>query len=72
MNAQSNAREHMITLIPGDGIGPEITRVVVRILEATGVKFLWEEHLAGAEAYGDTRSTYRARSINPSNAIVLP
>ncbi len=45
------AREHQVTLIPGDGIGPEITRVVVRILEATGVKFRWEESLAGAEAY---------------------
>ncbi|MGC1783065.1 MAG: isocitrate/isopropylmalate dehydrogenase family protein [Acidobacteriaceae bacterium] len=51
MNAQATAREHSITLIPGDGIGPEITRVVVRILEATGVKFRWEEHLAGAEAF---------------------
>jgi len=51
MTAQSTATEHRITLIPGDGIGPEITRVVVRILEATGVKFQWDEHLAGAEAY---------------------
>jgi isocitrate dehydrogenase (NAD+) len=51
MNASSAAREHQVTLIPGDGIGPEITRVVVRILEATGVKFHWEESLAGAEAY---------------------
>lgn len=51
MNAQPTAREHQITLIPGDGIGPEITRAVVRILEATGVKFRWDEHLAGAEAY---------------------
>lgn len=51
MNAHPASREHTITLIPGDGIGPEITRVVVRILEATGVKFRWEEHLAGAEAF---------------------
>jgi isocitrate dehydrogenase (NAD+) len=51
MTAQSTATEHKVTLIPGDGIGPEITRVVVRILEATGVKFQWDEHLAGAEAY---------------------
>ena len=51
MNAQSTATAHKVTLIPGDGIGPEITRVVVRILEATGVKFEWDEHLAGAEAY---------------------
>jgi isocitrate dehydrogenase (NAD+) len=42
---------HRITLIPGDGIGPEVTNAVVRILEATGVKFDWESYAAGAEAY---------------------
>ncbi len=42
---------HTITLIPGDGIGPEVTNAVVRILEATGVKFHWESFAAGAEAY---------------------
>lgn len=51
MHGPSTVREHSVTLIPGDGIGPEITRVVVRILEATGVKIKWEESLAGAEAY---------------------
>ena len=40
-----------ITLIPGDGIGPEVTRAVVRILEQTGIKFEWEEFSAGADAY---------------------
>jgi len=38
-------------LIPGDGIGPEVTNAVTRILEATGVKFEWESYPAGAEAY---------------------
>ncbi|MFZ0804378.1 MAG: isocitrate/isopropylmalate dehydrogenase family protein [Terriglobales bacterium] len=42
---------HRITLIPGDGIGPEVTRATVRILEATGVKFAWESFAAGAEAF---------------------
>jgi isocitrate dehydrogenase (NAD+) len=42
---------HKITLIPGDGIGPEVTRAAVRILEATGVKFEWETFIAGAEAF---------------------
>jgi len=42
---------HKITLIPGDGIGPEVTRATVRILEATGVKFEWETFMAGAEAF---------------------
>jgi len=42
---------HKITLIPGDGIGPEVTNAVVRILEATGVKFDWETFAVGSEAY---------------------
>ena len=47
----SDAKTHKITLIPGDGIGPEVTHAVVRILEATGVKFEWERFAAGAEAF---------------------
>jgi isocitrate dehydrogenase (NAD+) len=42
---------YRITLIPGDGIGPEVTGAAVRVLEATGVKFEWETFEAGAEAY---------------------
>src|SRR5467141_1618539 len=42
---------HRITLIPGDGIGPEVTDATVRVLEATGLKFEWESVAAGAEAF---------------------
>ncbi|HEV2114810.1 MAG TPA: isocitrate/isopropylmalate family dehydrogenase, partial [Terriglobales bacterium] len=42
---------YRITLIPGDGIGPEVTDATVRILEATGLKFDWERYNAGQEAY---------------------
>src|ERR1700716_1954002 len=42
---------HRVTLIPGDGIGPEVTKATVRILEATGLKFEWETFAVGAEAY---------------------
>src|SRR5438105_10328879 len=41
---------HRITLIPGDGIGPEVAAAVVRIIEASGVEIEWEEHLAGQQA----------------------
>ena len=40
---------HAVTLIPGDGTGPEITEATRRVLEATGVKFEWEVQIAGAE-----------------------
>ena len=40
---------HAVTLIPGDGTGPEITEATRRVLEATGVKFEWEVRQAGLE-----------------------
>lgn len=41
---------YRVTLIPGDGIGPEITRATVSVLEATGIKFDWEIHTVGEAA----------------------
>ena len=43
-----------VTLIPGDGIGPEITTETVKVLEATGLKFNWDEELAGMAAVDAT------------------
>ena len=48
---------HAITLIPGDGIGPEVASSVVRIIEASGVEIQWETHYAGAlalEKFGES------------------
>jgi isocitrate dehydrogenase (NAD+) len=42
---------HKVTLLPGDGIGPEVSKAVVKILEATGVRFEWEEFAVGADAF---------------------
>ncbi|MDT0632883.1 isocitrate/isopropylmalate dehydrogenase family protein [Rubrivirga litoralis] len=42
------------TLIPGDGIGPEVTAATVSVLEATGVAFDWDEQQAGVGAYEAT------------------
>ena len=39
-----------VTLIPGDGIGPEITEQTVRAVEATGVSFSWDAQIAGMAA----------------------
>ncbi len=41
---------HTITLIPGDGIGPEVTRAVLRIIDAAGVRVDWETEDAGQAA----------------------
>ena len=49
---------HKITLIPGDGIGPEVTAAIVQIVEAAGTKtgatFEWHSFECGAEAYAKT------------------
>lgn len=62
-----------ITLIDGDGIGPEITKSVVDIIESTGVKINWEYCLAGARAYekfGDTIPDETIKSIE-KNKVCL-
>jgi isocitrate dehydrogenase (NAD+) len=45
---------HTITLIPGDGIGPEVTDAVLSVLKAAGVSIQWERHSAGALAFERT------------------
>ena len=44
---------HRVTLIPGDGTGPELTEATRRVLEATGVEFEWELQPAGEEVMED-------------------
>ena len=41
---------HTVTLIPGDGIGPEITEAAMHVLDATGVSFAWERVEVGEES----------------------
>jgi len=43
-------KNHQIVLLPGDGIGPEITEAVKRILAAAGAQIEWVEHTAGVSA----------------------
>jgi isocitrate dehydrogenase (NAD+) len=44
---------HLVTLIPGDGIGPEVAEATVRAVEATGVKIEWDRVNAGLRALAD-------------------
>ena len=65
--------KHTITLIPGDGIGPEIVAATVRIIEATGVEIEWETHIIGAQAlekYGTTIPETTIESIK-RNKVAL-
>jgi isocitrate dehydrogenase (NAD+) len=64
---------HTITLIPGDGIGPEVSAAVVRIIEATGIQIAWETHYAGAQAlekFGNTLPEELLESIR-RNKVAL-
>jgi isocitrate dehydrogenase (NAD+) len=42
---------HVITLIPGDGIGPEVTAAVLRVFKAAALDIEWERHEAGVTAF---------------------
>ena len=62
-----------VTLIPGDGIGPEISQAATRVIEAAGVKIDWETHEAGmkaAEKYKDTLPSHVIESIQ-RNMVAL-
>lgn len=65
--------KHTITLIPGDGIGPEIVGATVRTIEATGVEIEWETQIIGAyalEKYGTTIPEATIESIK-KNRVAL-
>ncbi len=53
----TSPRPHAITLIPGDGIGPEVTEAVVRLLSAAEVPIEWDRHDAGLLAVEKTGKT---------------
>ena len=64
---------HTITLIPGDGIGPEVAAAVVRILDTAGLDVEWESHSAGVlalERYGATLPNELLESIR-RNRVAL-
>ncbi|MDP2941299.1 MAG: isocitrate/isopropylmalate dehydrogenase family protein [Candidatus Omnitrophota bacterium] len=71
---------HKVTLIPGDGIGPEVTEAAKRCIEATGVKIEWEEAVAGELAqkkYGEllpsgTLDSVRKNKVALKGPIITP
>jgi isocitrate dehydrogenase (NAD+) len=44
-------RARRVTLIPGDGIGPEVTAAAVRVIEAAGARIAWDVHEGGKTAF---------------------
>ena len=64
---------YTVTLIPGDGIGPEVTKSMVKVVEATGVNIKWEEVKAGEEVieeYNTPIPTYVIDSIKKNKVAI--
>lgn len=66
-------KKHLVTLIPGDGIGPEITRAVTDILQAAQAPIEWEEQSAGADVLEKEGSVLPQRVLDSiaKNAVAL-
>jgi isocitrate dehydrogenase (NAD+) len=55
---------HTVTLIPGDGTGPELIEATRRVLEATGVEFEWDEQPAGEDVYREEGNPFPQRTLD--------
>ncbi|MDO8848780.1 MAG: isocitrate/isopropylmalate dehydrogenase family protein [Coriobacteriia bacterium] len=65
--------KHTVTLIPGDGIGPELTRAMTRVVEAAGVDIEWEIAEAGAgvmDKYGTPLPEHVLESIRKNKVAI--
>src|SRR5919106_1890775 len=54
---------HEVTLIPGDGTGPELIEATRQVLEATGVEFDWDEQPAGQDVYAEEGTPFPDRTL---------
>jgi len=64
---------HTLTLIPGDGIGPEISEAMRRVVESTGVEIEWEKVEAGADVvdkYGTPLPEYVLKSVRRNKVAI--
>src|ERR1700736_5400792 len=64
---------HRVTMIPGDGVGPEVSEATRRVLEATGVEFEWDVQNAGLavmEKYGTPMPDHVLESIRRNKVAI--
>src|SRR3954452_5095384 len=59
---------HRVTLIPGDGTGPELVDATRRVLEATGVALDWDEQPAGVDVYEEEGTPFPDRTLDSIKA----
>ena len=53
-----------VTLIPGDGTGPELAEATRRVLEATGVAFDWDVQQAGIDEYESSGNPFPPATLD--------
>lgn len=72
-NLEVTKPTHVVTLLPGDGIGPEVVESTVRLIEAAGVSIRWERELIGAQAVEKHGSTLPPQVLDSirRNAVAL-
>ena len=63
---------HRVTLIPGDGIGPDVIEAARRTIEATGVPVAWERMSMGAGAFSRTGRTLPAETVESIRSTRVP
>src|SRR5207248_11699939 len=64
---------HRVTMIPGDGVGPEVSEAARRVLEATGVQFDWDVQHAGLavmEKEGTPMPSHELESIRRNTVAI--
>src|SRR5438552_4021390 len=62
---------HRVTLIPGDGTGPELTEATRRVLEATGVEFDWDVRHAGVDVLKEAGTPLPEETLAPTKANIM-
>jgi isocitrate dehydrogenase (NAD+) len=70
---EERSMAHRVTLIPGDGVGPELSEATRRVLEATGVEFDWDVQDAGADVmdkYGTPLPEHVLDSIRTNRVAI--
>lgn len=72
-NGKELTMAHLVTFIPGDGVGPELSEATRRVLEATGIEFDWDEQEAGADVmdkYGTPLPDHVLDSIRETGTAI--
>jgi len=65
-------KTYEVVLIAGDGIGPEVTKAALRVIEKAGAAIEWKHHLAGLAAIEKGKETLPQDTLEASSITVSP